>query len=254
MKKDFQQWMCRIGMALLAVVVSMGLASCGNDDDDNGGGSLAKGKRLVSIAEIEHYTTETTFTYDADGKLVKATNGNTTDEFAWGENSINITEHYSRYEDDKTFVSLANNKISSYIAGSGEDGSCTYSGNKLVKVRHGEYTWENGNITKFKTGDDDTYTCTYYTDKVNKHPIVDIEALRLYYAIGGLEYGDEWLLVAHPSLIGTTNKNLLKSVVGNDGWTRSYEYELDKDGYPTKIVETYGYPNDNKTTYIITWE
>lgn len=24
MKKNFQQWMCRIGMALLAVVVSMG--------------------------------------------------------------------------------------------------------------------------------------------------------------------------------------------------------------------------------------
>ena len=96
------------------------------------------------------------------------------------------------------------------------------------------------------------YTYTYYTDKVNKHSSIDIEDLRLYDAIP-VEYGN-LLLMAHPNLLGTSNKNLIKSVTrtgtSND-YTYNYTYELDSDGYPTKITEK----SDVRTTvYTLTWE
>ena len=72
-----------------------------------------------------------------------------------------------------------------------------------------------------------------------------------------MEWGD-LLLKAHPNLLGATNKNLLKSVKKDDGrMSRNFTYELDSEGYPTKITEELdedGNGNFETTTYTLTWE
>lgn len=119
------------------------------------------------------------------------------------------------------------------------------------------WSWGNDNISKFSYYDGRetiTCTCTYYADKENKHSTIDINALRLYY-ICGIECAD-LLLMAHPNLLGTTNKNLLKSVTSSDGWTENYSYEIDKEGYPTKIIvtETDKYDSSYSSTYTLIWQ
>lgn len=63
--------------------------------------------------------------------------------------------------------------------------------------------------------------------------------------------------MAHPTLFGLSNKNLLKSVTRNDGYTYSFTYELDSDGYPIKITETEKkneHDSANPEVYTLTWE
>lgn len=142
-----------------------------------------------------------------------------------------------------------------------ETETLTYDNNKhLIKISGDKtcmWSWGNDNISKFSYYDGRetiTCTCTYYADKENKHSIIDINALRLYH-ICGIEYAD-LLLMAHPNLLGTTNKNLLKSVTSSDGWTENYSYEIDKEGYPTKIIvtETNEYGSSYNDTYTLIWQ
>ena len=70
------------------------------------------------------------------------------------------------------------------------------------------------------------------------------------------EYGN-LLIMAHPTLFGLNNKNLLKSVTDSKGYTLSYTYELDGDGYPIKITETEKknqYDSGSPEVYTLTWE
>ena len=245
-----------LAMAIFAMVMSIGFVACSSsdDDDNNGGGSITSGKKLMSISEDDGATAS--FVYGEDGKLNKALRkvGDKTDyiDVAWNGNSITITTHASWKENPCT-ITLKDGKIST--ADDGESiQSTSYSGNFLAKTTgyyDKEYIWENGYITKVTDGEM-AYTYTYYTDKVNKHSSIDIEDLRLYDAIP-VEYGN-LLLMAHPNLLGTSNKNLIKSVTrtgtSND-YTYNYTYELDSDGYPTKITEK----SDARTTvYTLTWE
>lgn len=89
--------------------------------------------------------------------------------------------------------------------------------------------------------------------KISIQPLI-LMLLRLYH-ICGIEYAD-LLLMAHPNLLGTTNKNLLKSVTSSDGWTENYSYEIDKEGYPTKIIvtETNEYGSSYNDTYTLIWQ
>lgn len=74
-----------------------------------------------------------------------------------------------------------------------------------------------------------------YTDMPNKHSVFDVDALGFDDGILA-EYGN-LLIMAHPTLFGLSNKNLLKSVTDSEGYTLSYTYELDEDGYPIKITK-----------------
>lgn len=62
--------------------------------------------------------------------------------------------------------------------------------------------------------------------------------------------------MAHPNLLGTTNKNLLKNVTSSNGWTENYSYEIDSEGYPTKIIvtETDKYDSSYSSTYTLIWQ
>lgn len=114
------------------------------------------------------------------------------------------------------------------------------------------------NIVKYKSdneGEIYNYTCTYYTDMPNKHSVFDVDALYFDEVISA-EYS-YLLIMAHPTLLGLSNKNLLKSVTDSEGYTLSYTYELDGDGYPIKITETEKknqYASGHLEVYTLTWE
>ncbi|WP_455674531.1 hypothetical protein [Phocaeicola sp.] len=255
-----------IGMAIIAVIVSVNFAACSSDDDeeDNGGGTVVSGKLLKSITKkTEHSTYTSTFTYNDKKQLISASNGyGESINITWSESSITVETVADWKEEPATFL-LKNGIITSVIGNYSY--TLTYNNKQLTKAYGGpedDFAWEwaNGNIKKFisKDGsDEETLTCTYYTDKENKHSIIDINALDLD-DIAGIELGD-LLLIAHPNLLGTTNKNLLKGTEHNDGDKTSYTYELDNEGYPVRIVETYtksygGSSSTETETYILTWQ
>lgn len=250
-----------LAMAFFAMVMSIGFVACSSDDDNNDdGGSITSGKKLVSIST--KYET-INFTYGEDGKLARATRKNNVEgtvyiNLDWSGNTITLTTHGRRDENPCT-ITLDNGKISKTTDGD-ETYKAAYSGNYLSLITGyniNEYTWKNGNIVKIKEdneGDIYNYTCTYYTDMPNKHSVFDVYALCFNDAILA-EYGD-LLIMAHPNLFGLNNKNLLKSVTDSEGYSLSYTYELDGDGYPIKITETEekNYASSSPDVYTLTWE
>lgn len=242
-----------MAMMALVAILPFSLTSCSSDDDDNGG-NITSGKKLLQIT-CSGYDTRT-FLYGGDGKLVRASIGDHYIKISWNGNNITTTENFG---DPPSTTVLKDNKIIS-STGYGKTTITTYTGNNVKTTDDDKtYTWKDGNITKVVDtdgydGETLTLTCTYYTDKVNKHPIVDFDALLLYDAIQA-EYSSE-LLMAHPNLLGATNKNLLKSVTSSDGESISFTYELDNEGYPTKITEiTKRTSGDSETrTYNLSWE
>ena len=246
-----------LAMAIFAMIMSIGFVACSSDDDGNNGTS---GKKLVRISS-EHETMN--FTYGEDGKLIRASinvNGNSGYvDFDWSGNTITLTPHAIWGENPCT-ITLDNGKISETTDGE-ETCRAAYSGDYLSQITGGNinnYTWENGNIVKYRVdseGDIDNYTCTYYTDMPNKHSVIDIVAQEFNEAILG-GYCD-FLVMAHPTLFGLNNKNLLKSVTDSEGYTLSYTYELDGDGYPIEVTETEKenqYDSGSQEVYTLTWE
>lgn len=248
-----------LAMAFFAMVMSIGFVACSSDDDDNnGGGSITSGKKLVRISS-EYVTIN--FTYGEDGKLARATrnvNGNSEYiDLDWSGNTITLTTH-ARWDENPCTITLDNGKISKATDGE-ETYKAAYSGNYLSQITGyniNKYTWENGNIVNYKEiSEGNTYNCTYYTDMPNKHSVFDVDALGFDDAILA-EYGN-LLIMAHPTLFGLNNKNLLKSVTDSEGYTVSFTYELDSDGYPTKITETRKesqYDSGSREVYTLTWE
>lgn len=254
-----------LAMAFFAMVMSIGFVACSSDDDDNnGGGSITSGKKLVRISYDSGHET-INFIYGEDGKLARASknyNGNSKYiDLDWSGNTITLTSHESWHEYTETCtITLDNGKISKTTDGN-ETYKAIYSGNylsQIISYNINKYTWENGNIVKLQVdneGDIDNYTCTYYTDMPNMHSVFDLDVLRFDNAISA-EYS-YLLIMAHPTLLGLSNKNLLKSVTGNDGYTLYYTYELDNDGYPIKITETEKknqHDTGSTDVYTLTWE
>ena len=254
-----------LAMAFFAMVMSIGFVACSSDDDDNnGGGSITSGKKLVRISYDSGHET-INFIYGEDGKLARASknyNGNSKYiDLDWSGNTITLTSHESWHENTETCtITLDNGKISKTTDGH-ETYKAIYSGNYLSQIIGGDinkYTWENGNIVKYKSdneGEIYNYTCTYYTDMPNKHSVFDVDALCFDEVISA-EYS-YLLIMAHPTLLGLSNKNLLKSVTDSEGYTLSYTYELDGDGYPIKITETEKknqYDSGSPEVYTLTWE
>lgn len=260
-----------LGMALLALIMSVGFVACSSSDDDNNGGGNNKGlhnngKKLISISSSyeDNALSTINFVYGEDGKLIKALEKNgdygTTRyiDVVWTNNTITLTPH-SGWENPCT-LTLNEGKITS-ADDSKHIQATIYSGNNIsytTGYNETKYTWENGNIVKVEHRSD-TYTFTYYTDKINKHSVMDLDAYTLNLRLNDViptEYG-KLILLAHPNLLGTSNKNLIKSFSLNGHSKNIYTYELDKEGYPTKITET-----DNLSTrgsygtvvYVLTWE
>ncbi len=217
-----------IGMAFMALFMSVGFAACGDDEEspnpNTPGGSTTK--KLVYIRETANYGEITTLEYNSDGWLA-----NIYDLAYPDENNA-----YVKYEKmgDYTLATLL------YADGSegsrflyddllrrvNDDITCEYdSEGHLIKYGDMIFTWENGNVISYGRAGSPYYTTyTYYMDKENKFPTYADPVIG--------EVDDYCFLQAHPQLLGVWCKNLVKTV--NDD---NITYELDADGYPIKYME-----------------
>lgn len=119
------------------------------------------------------------------------------------------------------------------------------------------YKWDGNNITESNYSDgyeNQNTTYTYYSDKKGNGAIdalyIKLDDHFMYHY--GSHYTLNTLLLAHPWLMGKSNKNLIKSktIHHSNGETETinYTYEFDTNGNPIKV-----YANGNLVISFL-WE
>ena len=248
-----------IGIALMAVLMCVNFTSCSEDDDttDNGGGNaVTDGNRITKVVSASEDWVETrTYSYDNNGRLVEATeidehNGGSrtrTYQFVWGDNTILVNygeESVSRSGyTDSYIVTLENGLVRNISDNDGNSNTLIYSNNRLAEIVDRSTVVWNGDKVKSISDAGEGWTCTFSYEKSYKgySPLF----------LGALDFSfDAILFEAHPEIIGMQTSQLPTSLNIN-GKKITYEYEFDKDGNITNIIET---AEDGSTTsYSTTW-
>ena len=234
-----------IGMALFAVLMCVNFASCSSSDDDpteekEESEVVVSGKKLVKmVAESEDWKESRTFSYDDNGRLIKAIeideyeygSSNHTYQFIWGDDvvKVNCEDGYSY-----TFT-LTNGLIQSC-----DDGTIfTYNkSNRLIKWEEPGYKsaetttaiWDGDKLMSMTNSDGDDYTFTY--EKSCKKGYFPFLGSMIYDEFGGLFY-------VHPELVGARSTQLPATETcryGNEIETETFTYEFDNEGYISKII------------------
>lgn len=236
MKKQF--------ILLLTMVSIVAFSGCSKEKGDDNGGNNNGGGNIDGIttlpkriATISSYGDNMTFTYDAQGRVIKIVNTATTDgEF------ISIT-----YTADKVIIKDEESETNSYVlenkravSCNGVDWTSSFEYDKdgyMIKSSEVEigyedqpwickYTWMDGLLTKI-TDDNESGIITYGTQPNNLNidlfPLIEPDFL-----------GD---LI---TILGFGSKRSVKlptKVSWNNGeYSESFSYETNKDGYITKIT------------------
>lgn len=251
-----------LGMALLAILVSMNFAACGSDDDEgdtpikNGDGIITNQKKLMELkmtGDSEAVTWE--FSYDSKGRLASVIHtekyGSETDRditnYTWSNNTIiaedgRSTRTYTLNDGLVKTIRDTDNK-------DWNNTSFTYnSSNQLIAAKDVDshnytyittYTWENERITKV-TYDDNSTTDISYSGKTCKG----------YFPLYTFD-DDDAIFYTHPELAGMRTTQLPDQMYSKDKEyeeTEKYTYALDKDGYVEicTVVDTDVYNNPSQ--------
>lgn len=221
-------------------------------------GTLKKGiitntsimKKLISIKAYEPGYPTLKFTYNTNGELSKDNSWNNYEEnnYTWSANTITMDGNFSDY------IFTMNNALIEKCDIYGNIYSYKYNAqNKLIKYGNDvSVEWENGKIISY-THSGDSWSETYdltYGDEVTAGwcPLYDCELW------DELDYF-HW---ANPHLCGMLSHYLPIKIEGA-GDICYYTYELDNDGYVSKvIVDRASSSNPNQIewtkTYIYTWQ
>lgn len=265
-----------IGMALLAVVMSVNFTSCSDDDEPvkNDDGVITNQKQLVKLkmTDEDGESVITEYSYDSKGKLLSANRieSNYSREYniTWGANKV-----IESTDEDAITYTLENGLIthtSDSDGGDLDDTDFTYNANsQLVKFQSNiddylfydniSYTWQSEKLTKITSldqndKDKDVYEFSYSGKTCKGYlPIMvwNVDDLRP-------------LLEAHPELVGMRCNQLPDKIYSKDEYneeTELYTYTFDKDGYVESCTEvsTYKRLDNNETRtettiYTFTWE
>lgn len=213
-------------------------------------------KRLASITETEYSTSEvTSFSYDADGRLIKVTDNYSTidiDYSGLAAGKIVITDTET-YDNDKSIYEATVNELGLISSAVEKENSVTsttwefaYTNGKLSKAtiidgsdkEYIDISWENTLLTSYvetESWDNDIATATFtYSGVANTGNLamldeiygLDLDDLE-YLAMGGY-FGEI------PSELPTA-----VSYKDEDGTqTGTVTWELDADGYPVKLTSS----------------
>ena len=270
-----------IGMLVMAALIGVNFTSCSN----NNAKTQVVEKKLVKLT-TEHMGKNTnvslskTFSYDTDGRLNEATISTVlqssdtvthTYKYVWNTDSINVTQEVrlsshptAEPKPLKYTMNISGGLVRDFMGETVTKGNATYNYDASNRLQHTNdwsiniyNEWENDKLIsttrKFETGEFIT-TFTYGESRPIKGylPLVpnDITV-------------NNPLFVAHPELGGmkTCQTFVSKTIKFPDkpdmaGNTSLFEYELDKDGYISKITST-NQPNGNDSTatvYTLIWE
>ncbi len=256
-----------IGMALLAVVMSVNFTSCSDDDEPskNDDGVITNQKQLVELRMTdEDGVSIMEYSYDSKGKLLSA-NYRESDygyTITWGANKI----IESTTNKDAITYTLENGLITHTSDSDGGDlanATFTYNANnQLVKLQDNEdeytsYTWQGEKLTKIAWHEQ-------YYDSANEFSYSG-KTCKGYLPIMVWNVDDlRPLLEAHPELVGMRCNQLPdKAYSKSDNYeeTEQYTYTFDKDGYVESCTEVYTYKrlDSNETwtetrIFTFTWE
>lgn len=279
------------GMAMVAIVMGVSLASCSKDENPDGD-NQSKEKKLTKMVAVIEGGVEVgyIFTYDNNGKLNEAqykdcywsyTNGVPTGvtptiytcQYAWSGDIINATHGNGKSVFNQETGLIESVKITTPY--STKNYTYTYSSDRIAKIEEDngnltEVTWNGDKLMKNSKliydgtlTEDDTYTITSYTGTCKKGycPLIPemIESA-----------GSTCLLyMAHPELIGSQTTQLPTSRTHyyphyfngepeHYTMTTDITYEFAEDGYISKINIANHYSDgnfeDDSLTYILTWE
>lgn len=246
-----------IGMAFMSVFLCANFAACSSSDDDepseNGGGEVTTSeKKIVKIAcKAEDWSETRTFDYDDKGRLIQSIE---TDEennktytyvykYIWGDNAIKVS-----YDDGDSYTLT----LKDGLVQSSYDGDI-FTYNQSKKFIKGENEWET--ITAIWDGDklmsisnEDEDAILTYSKSCKKGYFPFIPTM--------IDFGSEYLFVAHPEIAGMRTAQLPSSVTWDNEETSILTYEFDKEGYISKVVgkETYRDGYTETYTYTITWQ
>ena len=221
-------------------------SSCSKDDNkDEPNGTIKLVKRIVESSYALESTS--TFEYDNQNRLIKyiwdedgmqglSGESYTTTTIVY-ENNKMICTHTGKYGsnietfyfNDAGYLTKTEYETSDRV----DIETYTYNNGYLSRIDYGygyfdTFTWQNGNITKI-VSDEGTVETYEYTDIPNKFN-TNLSCLFGF-------FGDVYWSV----MKGAYSKNLPASRKSSTkGFTDTYTYTLDADGYPTKILRADG--------------
>lgn len=267
-----------IGMLVMAALIGVNFTSCSN----NNAKTQVIEKKLVKLTTgFKNASLSKTFSYDTDGRLNEATISTVlqsndtvthTYKYVWNTDSINVTQEVrlsshptAEPKPLKYTMNISDGLVRAFMGETVTKGNATYNYDASNRLQHTNdwsiniyNEWENDKLIsttrKFETGEEFITTFTYGESRPIKGylPLVpnDITV-------------NNPLFVAHPELGGmkTCQTFVSKTIKFPDkpdmaGNTSHFEYELDKDGYISKITSA-NQPNGNDSTaivYTFIWE
>lgn len=251
-----------IGLLIMAVMVSINLTACGDDDDEENTPITQK------YIETLKYTDDDTeyelkASYDDKNRLIKIANDDV--DFTINYETSTIV-YYRKYDYDyREFSFKMNDKnyVTNITATTGsqytnEEAQFSYDGNGHLinsvykyKFNNKDYRemsvhqWKDGNLINIKTGlGDETEQVDFkYGNSINKgniQPYYGIYDNSLFRIIATEKIGS---ILVSSGLFGKLSRNLVSSMSMYDD-ERTYTYELDTNGFVNKATwvdsETFG--------------
>lgn len=249
-----------VGLALVAIALGVSLTSCSKDDPTKEeSGTVVNEKKLTKIDFSDGHTSYgyISFTYDDKGRLTKAEQINDSDysfteTMIWGDDAvkINTSEKYNGEEFNNSYtIPLVNGLVQSYS----QYTPIYNQSNKLI-----EWGKERAKTTIIWDGDKLVSATKNYYDHVYDYTLTyEKSCNKGYFPLLGdlIEVGHgNYLFLAHPELLGLRTTQLPKTMSytydNKDSNVDSFSYELDKEGYISKMTTTYS----DVGSWILTWE
>ena len=262
-------------IAFIALLLCVGFAACGKMDNEE---PKATEKRLVRLSfEVEKGGYYYTYSYDDDGHLTEAIQNMVIPDmditykfkFEWREHSIKVTETYINNRNTASSGNVT--KYTMHIT-DGRVQSITYddypslykkfeydASDRIIEngdaMYKGVNVWENDKLISV-TQDYGSYynICTFTYG--------DSRTINGYSPLVPKIISTDPLFTVHPELAGMKTNQIFISETNT--WTdnpdevyiTSYEYELDKDGYISKITSKNKMDENNtgKSVYTFTWK
>lgn len=233
MKERFKTMM----FALFAVLASLSLSSCGDDENETKAPNMPSVKMVCTSYSRELHEPYEIFTheiqYDSKGRVIKY--DNITYKY---ESGMIFTSR------NEIYVLSSDGLISKKIAANGSGEGIVlydYEDGYLVRI-HGRdgapdaynwyYKWEDGNMVLFSFGvhpdalkEGDSYLIYNYTDMPNVIPSFQADAGRYFDEID--------IMLQYCGFFGKRPKNLLKEIVYSENNKPQYiYYDYNEYGYP----------------------
>lgn len=233
-----------------ALALMAGFVSCDKEEGEDDGNSK-KAKKLTKVVDGSSYYS---FVYDESGRCSSYYDSSEEETAKYTYYDGKIVEEVCLPDGDVRVTTTLTLNSDGYVKsmkvenGGAEITVYSYDNQgQLVSetvsdedgyTRTSKYTWENGNITKVETheqeDDDESFDLVYfleYTNSANPTPIENKVGFTIMQFEG--DYSTPY------TMIGTSLKNLpvgIKYTVFGEEYTSTLTWTLDADGYPTKML------------------